>query len=100
MKGCAFMFEEARFVRLITARGWARYLILAPTLLAAALITMFFFAAFLALFTLGAVSLGLWSWWLRRRLRKARSHQVLNGEYVLIKETKRFEKNIDHLDGQ
>jgi hypothetical protein len=94
------MSEEARFVRLMTARGWARYLILAPTLLAAALITMFFFAAFLALFTLGAVSLGLWSWWLRRRLRKARSPKALKGEYVVTKETKRLEKNLDHLDGQ
>jgi hypothetical protein len=86
------MSEEVRFVRLITARGWIKYLILVPTFVATALVTMFFFAAFLALFTLGAAGLGLGSWWLRRRLRKARSHQALKGEYVVITETKRVEK--------
>ena len=94
------MSEEARLVHLITARGWTRYLILVPAFVAAALVTMFFFAAFLALFTLGAAGLGLWVWWLRRRLRKTISHQALKGEYVLIRETKLVEKNTDNLDGQ
>ena len=79
-------------MRLIIARGWTSYLILVPAFVTVVLLTMFFFAAFLALFTLGAAGLGLGSWWLRRRLRKARSHQALKGEYVVIKETKRVEK--------
>jgi hypothetical protein len=67
--------------RVFPVRGWARYLILLPAIIAAALLTMlltmFFFAAFLALFTLGAVGLGLWIWWLRHKLRRAASAQAL-----------------------
>jgi hypothetical protein len=85
-------------VRVFPVRGWARYLILLPAITAAALLTMFFFAAFLTLFALGAVGVGLWLWWLRHKLRRAARSQALDGEYAVIKKVQVAKTDPDNLD--
>lgn len=52
--------------RVFPVSRWKLYLILVPTFIAAAFLTVFLFSAFLALFLIAGVSLGLWIWWLRR----------------------------------
>ena len=85
-------------VRVFPVRGWARYLILLPAITAAAVLTMVLFAAFLTLFALGAVGLGLWLWWLRHKLRRAASAQALDGEYAVIKKVQVAKTDPDNLD--
>lgn len=82
------------------AGNWLSYLILLPFVIGAMVVGFFFFAAFLALFTLVVLAVAVRFWWLRRKLRRhAASHasaarkpgrsDVLEGEYVVV--TKREE---------
>ena len=68
------------------ARSWVSYLILVPAALAAVLLAMFFFAAFLAVFALAALVFSVRLWWLRRKLRKAADSHTLEGEYQVVEE--------------
>jgi hypothetical protein len=85
-------------LRVFPVRGWTRYLILLPAITAVALLTMFIFAAFLTLFALGAVGVGLWLWWLRHKLHRAASAQALDGEYAVIKKVQVAKTDPDNLD--
>src|SRR5687768_4913317 len=58
-------------------KRWLTYLLLAPFLIIMAVLGIFFFTAFLALFAVAAVGFGLRLWWLRRKLRK-----TMNAEEV------------------
>lgn len=76
------------------ARSWVSYLILVPATLAAVLLAMFFFAAFVAVFALAALVFSVRLWWLRRKLRKAADRHTLEGEYRVVGEeeqTRRLE---------
>ena len=68
------------------ARSWLSYLILVPAALAAVLLAVFFFAAFLAVFALAALVFSVRLWWLRRKLRKAADDHTLEGEYTVVEE--------------
>ncbi len=79
-------------VRVFSGGSWLNYLILLPVLIVAVLLAIFFFAAFLALLVLAAVSIGLRLWWLRRKLRKVAGAQTLEGDYVVIEKTHIIER--------
>ncbi|MGH8657734.1 MAG: hypothetical protein ACREV4_04415 [Gammaproteobacteria bacterium] len=87
--------SAAERVRIKPVHRWTVYLLVVPAFVAVALLAAFFFAAFLALSVLGAVGLGLWFWWVRRRFRKLARARTLDGEYVLIEETQVIEKKKD-----
>jgi Flp pilus assembly protein TadB len=83
-------------------RPWLVSLLLLPVALAAVALGIFFFAAFVALFTVIAAAVGLRLWWLRRSLRRAAAAgepppgatsraqrrrppgEVLEGEFVVV----------------
>ncbi len=50
---------------------WGFYLILIPALALMAVLGMFFFAAFVALFSIVAAGLGLRFWWMRRKIQRS-----------------------------
>lgn len=54
-----------------TGNRWLSYLLLAPVLIVMAILGIFFFTAFLALFAVAAAGLGFRLWWLRRKLNQA-----------------------------
>src|SRR5215216_4178246 len=53
------------------AARWLTYLLLVPVLIVMAVLGIFFFTAFLALFAVVAAGFGLRLWWLRRKLRES-----------------------------
>jgi hypothetical protein len=87
-------------VRVFSGSNWLHYLILLPVLIVAVLLAVFFFAAFLGLFVLAAVSIGLRLWWLRRKLRKAAGARALEGDYVVIEKTHIIERKDGDMDEQ
>jgi hypothetical protein len=83
-KGDALRSET---VRIFPVSRWIIYLILAPTFIALAFLSAFFFSIFFPLFLFGGIILGVWIWRLRRKLLKSNHAQSLEGEYFVIKET-------------
>lgn len=85
--------QERKSVPLATKR-WVSYLILIPILIVVAIFGVFFFAAFLALFTIAAIGFGLRFWWLKRKLSKSMNSDnmvdtvettdTVEGEYVVV----------------
>jgi membrane protein implicated in regulation of membrane protease activity len=83
--------------------SWLSYLILLPFMIGAVVVGFFFFAAFLALFTLAVLAVAARFWWLRRKLRRhtesgssatrtpGRSG-VLEGEYVVVTQREEVRK--------
>lgn len=69
-------------------QSWLGFLLLIPALIAAAVVGFFVFAVILGLVLLGAVVLLLRLWWLRRKMRNTAGSQTLQGEYVVIRESK------------
>ena len=55
----------------LTTKRWMTYLVLIPILILLAILGIFFFAAFLALFAIAAVGFGIRFWWLKRELAKS-----------------------------
>ncbi len=84
--------------RMAPAHRWTSYFLVVPAFAAVALLAALFFAAFLALFAVAAVGLGLWFWWARWRIRKVAGAKTLDGEYVVIEETELIEKKKDNID--
>ncbi len=80
------------------ARSWLMYLWLLPLVMGVALVGIFFFVAFVALFSVVVVVIATRFWWLRRKLRRqgarhaktaGRSRSTaLEGEYVVISKNK------------
>jgi hypothetical protein len=66
------------------------YVLLVPVFIVMAVLGIFFFSAFLALFAVAAAGLGLRLWWLRRKLRK--SMEEAEGEYVVIEDAEIVEE--------
>jgi hypothetical protein len=60
------------------------YVLLVPVFIVMAVLGIFFFSAFLALFAVAAAGLGFRLWWLRRKLRK--SMEEAEGEYTVIED--------------
>ncbi len=66
--------------------GWLAFLLLVPILIAAAVVGFFVFVIILGLALLAVAGLLLRLWWLRRKLRRTGSSQVLEGEYTVVRE--------------
>lgn len=72
---------------------WLAMLLLVPMLVVAAVFGFFIFVVALGFVLFAAVVIGLRLWWLRRKLRTAApaTEPVLEGEYVVVRETRRRE---------
>lgn len=69
---------------------WLAVLVLIPIFIIMAILGAFFFAAFLALFTIAAGVFGARLWWLRRKLRK--TTQADEGDHVIIEDAQIIEE--------
>jgi apolipoprotein N-acyltransferase len=69
---------------------WLSYLFLVPVFIVMAVLGIFFFTAFLALFAVVAAGLGFRLWWLRRKLRKSMEEE--EGEYAVIEDAEIVEE--------
>jgi hypothetical protein len=67
-------------------QGWLASLLLIPILIAAAVVGFFVFVVILGLVLLVAAALILRLWWLRRKLPRSGPSQVLEGDYVVVRE--------------
>jgi hypothetical protein len=84
------------------AGRWALYLVLIPVFILLAILGIFFFTAFFALFAVAAAGLALRLWWLRRKLREslerqvpARETRISEGEYDTIEDVEIIEETKD-----
>jgi len=85
-------------------RRWVSYLILIPILIVMMILGVFFFAAFLALFTIAAIGFGFRFWWVRRELIKSMNSDntvgtvetadTVEGEYVVVNEDQATETEV------
>ena len=95
---------EEEIVQVSPASRWATYLFLIPVFIIMAVIGIFFFTAFLALFAIAAAGLAFRVWWLRRKLRE--SMQTPEAEYrviedaEIVEETKHKEKEANKHERQ
>ncbi|SFW31557.1 hypothetical protein [Nitrosovibrio sp. Nv17] len=80
-------------VRVTPASRWAAYLLFIPVLAVMAILGVFFFTAFLALFAVTAAAISLRLWWLRRKLRQ--TVEVQEGEYSVIEDVEILEEHSD-----
>jgi hypothetical protein len=87
-------------VRIFPISRWKISLILVPTFIAVAFLSAFFFSIFFPLFLFGGITLGLWIWWLRRKLRKSKAAESLNGEHVVIRDIHIVETETDKVVGE
>ena len=71
------------------SQGWLASLLLIPILIAAAVVGFFVFVVIFGLVLFAATVLIARVWWLRRKMRKAGTSPspVLEGEYVVIRES-------------
>jgi hypothetical protein len=67
---------------------WKISLILVPAFIVLAFLSAFFFSILFPLFLFGGIFLGLWIWWLRRKLRNSIRAENFECEYVVIEETR------------
>ena len=89
---------EEEIVQISPASRWATYLFLIPVFIIMAVIGVFFFTAFLALFAFIATGLAVRLWWLRRKLRKTAEAEV--GEYTVIEDAEIIEESTRKPDGK
>jgi membrane protein implicated in regulation of membrane protease activity len=81
------MPEHSQLLRLPI---WAIWLIGVPLAISATLLAVFFFTLFLVVFALGITVVALRLWWLRRKLRSARTGEVIEGEYTVVRKSERL----------
>lgn len=80
---------------------WATYLIAIPLVLMAGVAAVFFLSAFLVLFLIAGSALGIWAWWMRRKLHQsAQAHhsEVLEGDYVVVQNVRRTNAETDRAE--
>lgn len=75
-------------VRTFPISQWKIYLILAPVFFAAAFLSILFFSILLPLILGIGLSLGVWVWWVRRKLRNTLQSEDLHSDYTVINETR------------
>lgn len=68
---------------------WIGGLLAIPLLMLAAIFGLVVLAAVLGLALLAALVLGVQAWRVKRRLRRAQAGQVLEGEYITVRESRR-----------
>lgn len=83
----------------LAAKRWMTYLVMVPVIILLAILGVFFFAAFLALFVIAAVGFGIRLWWLKRELVRSVStespistveNETVEGEYIVVDENDKF----------
>ncbi|MBA2659403.1 MAG: hypothetical protein H0U72_07620 [Nitrosospira sp.] len=89
---------EEEIVQVSPAGRWATYLFLIPVFIIMAVIGIFFFTAFLALFAVVAIGLAFRLWWLRRKLHKTMEAEA--GEYSVIEDAEIVEESPRKPDGK
>ena len=77
-------------------KRWLTYLLLAPFLIIMAVLGIFFFTAFLALFAVAAIGFGIRLWWLRRKLQQ--SADAEEAQYVDIEDAQIIEESTNKTD--
>ena len=82
--------ETVHVFRPSPASRWLAYLLLIPAFIIMAVLGIFFFTAFLALFVVAAAALGFRLWWLRRKMRQ--SAEASEGEYLVIEDAEIIEE--------
>ena len=82
--------ETVHFIRPSRAGRWLVYLLLIPAFMIMAVLGVFFFTAFLALFALAAAALWFRLWWLRRKMDQ--SKEASEGEYLVIEDAEIVEE--------
>ena len=82
--------ETVHVFRPSPASRWLAYLLLIPAFIIMAVLGIFFFTAFLALFVVAAAALGFRLWWLRRKMRQ--SADAPEGEYLVIEDAEIIEE--------
>lgn len=82
--------ETVHIFRPSPASRWLAYLLLIPAFIIMAVLGIFFFTAFLALFVVAAAALGFRLWWLRRKMRQ--SAEASEGEYLVIEDAEIIEE--------
>jgi hypothetical protein len=82
--------ETVHVFRPNPASRWLAYLLLIPAFIIMAVLGIFFFTAFLALFVVAAAALGFRLWWLRRKMRQ--SAEAPEGEYLVIEDAEIIEE--------
>jgi hypothetical protein len=82
--------ETVHVSRPSPASRWLLYLLLVPPFIILAVLGIFFFTAFLALFAVAAAALGFRLWWLRRKMRQ--SADASEGEYLIIEDAEIVEE--------
>lgn len=83
---------EQEHIRLESANrppAWLAWLLAIPALALAALFGLFVFLAVLGLALVIALYFGVRLWWLKRRMRRTGGTQVIEGEYVVVREERR-----------
>ena len=82
-----------------TGSRWLSYLLFAPVLIVMAILGIFFFTAFLALFAVAAAGLGFRLWWLRRKLsqeakaaEEAETAEKTAGDHSIIEDAEIIEE--------
>jgi hypothetical protein len=88
--------ETVHVLRPSPASRWLAYLLLIPAFIIMAVLGIFFFTAFLALFVVAAAALGFRLWWLRRKMRQ--SAEASEGEYLVIEDAEIIEERAARAD--
>jgi len=88
--------ETVHVFRPSPASRWLAYLLLIPAFIIMAVLGIFFFTAFLALFVVAAAAIGFRLWWLRRKMRQ--SAEASEGEYLVIEDAEIIEERAARAD--
>lgn len=76
--------------------NWLIYLLLIPVFIVMAVLGIFFFTAFFALFAVAGIGLGFRLWWLRRKLRKSMEEE--EAQYSVIEDAEIVEERTDRVN--
>ncbi|MDQ3185699.1 MAG: hypothetical protein M3Q16_04415 [Pseudomonadota bacterium] len=87
---------EEEFVRVSSAGRWFVYLAFVPLVIVMAVLGIFFFTAFFALFAIAAIGFAFRLWWLRRKLRQSTEAEEV--EYAVIEDAEIVDEKTDKPD--
>jgi hypothetical protein len=87
---------SAEFVRAFRVNRWLVYLVLVPAIAATTLSAIFFFAVLAGLIAAMAAAIALRVWWLRWKVRHARSVENLKDRHVVITEARIVGREADN----
>lgn len=83
-------------VKVTQVPNWLAWLIAIPVLVVSALFGFVVFVAALGLVLLFALYLGARIWWLQRKAGRSPDSEVIEGEYRIVRETRREDRDRPH----